>query len=293
MNPTYIGPALKAAQSAWAKFAEYREDKQREAYDALATAAETASSSLDDNFPRARKEAGNVTKAAHARLERTLAELADRPEEVAEELGDRVAEAKKAGRAQVKEARKEAKAATKQARKESKRTQKQLFKKNKQVSKKIDKARAKALKKAQARAAKKEKGSKFWPIAAVLAVISAIAGGVYYWLRKNDTPATEPPRVEEFGADKVQGSTLVYTSTSAADDLADTPADKAAVHSDLAEEGVVERDEKLLGDIDEQIAKLRQDGSTTTADRIEAEAERKGVDENFDDAKHRLDEDNK
>lgn len=282
MNPTYIGPALKAAQSAWAKFAEYREDKQREAYDALATAAESASSSLDDNFPRSRKEAGNVTKAAHARLERTLAELADRREEVAGELGDRVAEAKKAGRTQVK-----------QARKESKRTQKQLFKKNKQVSKKIDKARAKALKKAQARAAKKEKGSKFWPIAAVLAVISAIAGGVYYWLRKNDTPATEPPRVEEFGANKVQGSTLVYTSTSGADDLADTPADKAAVHSDLAEEGVVERDEKLLGDIDEQIAKLREEGSTTTADRIEAEAERKGVDENFDGAKHRLDEDNK
>ncbi|MCP6134214.1 hypothetical protein NL393_34080, partial [Klebsiella pneumoniae] len=56
---------------------------------------------------------------------------------------------------------------------------------------------------------------------------------------------------------------MVYTSTTE---------DDAKRGSDLAEEGVVERDEELLGSLDEQLAKHREE-ETAIQDAVETEIE--------------------
>ena len=86
------------------------------------------------------------------------------------------------------------------------------------------------------------------------------------------TPSTTAP----------QGSTLVYTSTT--EDDAKAPAATATTSttaganavpthtSDLAEDGVVERDEELLGSLDEQLAQHREE-ENAIRDAIETEIE--------------------
>lgn len=266
MNLANINTAVKVARSAWDKFSEVREEKAREAYATLESAAKSVTENIQDSdlFPQSRQQAGAVTKAAHARLERTLEELAARRDEAREELTDRVAEARKEAALAVKEAKKSGKKQVKAARKEAKATAKSADKKLR--------AQAKARTKA-AKAAKKQKGSTFWSIAGILALIAALGGTAFYLVRNvfvKETPSENPPRVEEFGADKVQGSTLVYTSTSAADDA-------PAKESDLVEQGVTERDEELLGSLDEQLAKHAKE---------DAEEDTDGEDG----AKHRLNE---
>ena len=217
MNLSNVSTAINVASSAWSKINEVREEKARKAYAALEEAASSAAEKVEgaEIFPEARKQAGAVTQAAHARIERALAELAAARQQAADEVATKAASAKK----DFKRAKKDA---------------------NKVVAK-------------VAQPKKKDKKNIFWPIAGVFALIAAVSGGLYYFLRKKETPSEEPPRVEEFGADNVQGSTLVYTSTT--EDAKEAKQDAG----ELAEDGVEERDEELLDSLDEQLAKHRME----------------------------------
>ena len=91
MNPIEAQQALKVASSLWGQFNKYRKEKAAQAYSALEEAAsnvkENADNFSDDaesNFSEARKQAGAVTKAAHDRIERALAEFSSRGEEASE-----------------------------------------------------------------------------------------------------------------------------------------------------------------------------------------------------------------
>lgn len=294
MNPTTLKTAFTAAKSLWSSFQDYREQKELESYAELEKSAsrlrpprETqvgrVAADLKDRhelprdtslFPEARREAGKVTQAAHDRLERALAELNSRREAVQAGAATRFGEAKK-----------EAEKAAKQAQRDRKKA-------GKGVKRGIGKQKdaAKAILPRSVKAAKQEargkKASKFWPIAGVLALLSAIAGGVYYWLRSNDRPSENPPRVEEFGGnDNAQGSTLVYTSTSDSPELVKVPA-----AGPLAEDGVTERDEELFGSIDEQLARHRAEaeGAEGAADGAEAPHTNRVTDDHENEGKHRL-----
>lgn len=259
MNLTQLSIAASLAQSAWAKFSDYRDEKAREAYSALEDAAKQASKQassarhhmegLDlDALPRTRAEAGAVTKAARARLERALAEFDERTHDARTSAYDAATAAAAEGtkiagekyalvRQNVEEKTTEAR---KQAEKKATAARKDLKKQSKSAKKAAQKTAKKAAdqaaKNAKKQAKKDKKSSKFLAIFGITALLAAGLGGAYYWLRGKDTPATKPPRVEDFGADKVaqaEGSTLVYSSTT---------------------EEPAERDEQLLTSIEEQLA---------------------------------------
>lgn len=244
MNPTTLNVAFKTASNLWSQFNNYREEKSREAYTALEEAAQKMDERDNGTFAEPRRQAGAVTRAAHSRLERALEEFNDYREDATERLND----AKE-------EATKKAKKARKQAKKDSQKAQKNLKKKSAKVAKK-----------------QKKKSSKGWIFAGIIALLSAAAGGAYYWLRSNDKPSQTPPRVDDFQADShtAPESTLVYTSTSEND-----------TQSDLVEEGAV-RDEELLGSIDEQLAKHREEEAAQPADTTRV------TDDHQNEGKHRL-----
>lgn len=257
MSPTAVNVGLSAASSLWAKFNEYREKKALEAYAALEEVAKNVDLDSDELLPESRRRAGAVTKAAHARLEKALAEIEARRAELGDAAADRFADARKeSGKLAARlDAQFDAEKAKKDARKRAQAIRKQARKDAKNLKRNASKSADRATRKLERRAGKKQSGSKFWPVAAVVALISAAAGGVYYWLRRNDTPSEVPPRVEEFsGGAAATGSTLVYT-TSTTDDTAGEQTPSPA--GDLVEDGVVERDEALLGSIEEQLARHR------------------------------------
>ena len=234
MNPTTLNVAFKTASNLWSQFNNYREEKSREAYTALEEAAQKMDERDNGTFAEPRRQAGAVTRAAHSRLERALEEFNDYREDATERLND----AKE-------EATKKAKKARKQAKKDSQKAQKNLKKKSAKVG---------------------------WIFAGIIALLSAAAGGAYYWLRSNDKPSQTPPRVDDFQSDShtAPESTLVYTSTSEND-----------TQSDLVEEGAV-RDEELLGSIDEQLAKHREEEAAQPADTTRV------TDDHQNEGKHRL-----
>ncbi|HAT6551551.1 TPA: hypothetical protein JAK04_002238 [Corynebacterium striatum] len=238
MNPTAISASVGLATNLWKRFKDYRDEKALEAYTALEAAAAEVEERSKDAFPEARRSAGAVTQAAHDRLERSIAELKDRGQEVSKQASERFDE----------------------ARKDAKKAQKRSAKKLKNIN-----------------FGKEKKRSKFWPFALILALISAIGGCLYYFFKIRKEEASEfPPRVEDFttGANAAaEGSTLVYTSTTEDDHKV----------SDLAEEGVVERDEELLGSIDEQLAKHKEEPEAA------ADADTSRItDDRDDEGKHRL-----
>ena len=245
MNPTTLNLAFKTASNLWSQFNNYREEKSREAYTALEEAAQKMDERDNGSFAESRRQAGAVTRAAHSRLERALDEFNNYREDATERLND----AKE-------EATKKAKKARKQAKKDSQKAQKNLKKKSAKVAKKQ----------------KNKKSSKGWIFAGIIALLSAAAGGAYYWLRSNDKPSQTPPRVDDFQSDShtAPESTLVYTSTSEND-----------TQSDLVEEGAV-RDEELLGSIDEQLAKHREEEAAQPADTTRI------TDDHQNEGKHRL-----
>ena len=246
MNPTTLNVAFKTASNLWSQFNNYREEKSREAYTALEEAAQKMDERDNGTLAEPRRQAGAVTRAAHSRLERALEEFNDYREDATERLND----AKE-------EAAKKAKKARKQAKKDSQKAQKNLKKKSAKVAKKQK---------------KNKKSSKGWIFAGIIALLSAAAGGAYYWLRSNDKPSQTPPRVDDFQSDShtAPESTLVYTSTSEND-----------TQSDLVEEGAV-RDEELLGSIDEQLAKHREEEAAQPADTTRV------TDDHQNEGKHRL-----
>ena len=119
---------------------------------------------------------------------------------------------------------------------------------------------------------KDKKSSRFWTVAGIVALLAAATGAIYYWLRSNDKPSQTPPRVDDFqsASHTAPESTLVYTSTSEND-----------TQSDLVEEGAV-RDEELLGSIDEQLAKHREEEAAQPADTTRI------TDDHQNEGKHRL-----
>ena len=242
MNPTTLNLAFKTASNLWSQFNNYREEKSREAYTALEEAAQKMDERDNGSFAEPRRQAG----AVNSRLERALEEFNDYREDATERLND----AKE-------EATKKAKKARKQAKKDSQKAQKNLKKKSAKVAKKQK---------------KNKKSSKGWIFAGIIAVLSASAGAAYYWLRSNDKPSQTPPRVDDFqsASHTAPESTLVYTSTSEND-----------TQSDLVEEGAV-RDEELLGSIDEQLAKHREEEAAQPADTTRI------TDDHQNEGKHRL-----
>lgn len=176
MNTGTLKVALSASNAAWNQFKKYRDDKAVNAYDSLSEAAgsfeglrERGSELLDDS----RREAGNVTKAARARLEKALAEAGEKGQELSGET----------------------------------------HKTGKKVGKRASKKAQKAQKKAAAKAARKEKGGNKWRnFGLFAALLATLAGGAYWWLNRKETPGTTPPRVEEEAGDTETESTLVYST---------------------------------------------------------------------------------
>ncbi|MDN5799835.1 hypothetical protein [Corynebacterium casei] len=265
MNPIAAQQALKVASSLWGQFNKYRKEKAAEAYSALEDAASTVkdnansfSDDVESRFPEARKQAGAVTKAAHDRVERALAEFNSRGEEASERLVSAASDwsdrAEKATRSTRKKTRKQAAQATKAAQAKRKQLEKTA---NKKLDRKLGKKKSKS------------KAKSFFSIAGIIALIAAALGGVYYWLRRNDTPGEVPPRVEDFadkpGTPDTSGSTLVYTSTTE-DDQKDKAGVKVGSAGDLAEDGAEERDEELLNSLEEQLAAHREQAEQAETD---------------------------
>lgn len=265
MNPIAAQQALKVASSLWGQFNKYRKEKAAEAYSALEDAASTVkdnansfSDDVESRFPEARKQAGAVTKAAHDRVERALSEFNSRGEEASERLVSAASDwsdrAEKATRSTRKKTRKQAAQATKAAQAKRKQLEKTA---NKKLDRKLGKKKSKS------------KAKSFFSIAGIIALIAAALGGVYYWLRRNDTPDEVPPRVEDFadkpGTPDTSGSTLVYTSTTE-DDQKDKAGVKVGSAGDLAEDGAEERDEELLNSLEEQLAAHREQAEQAETD---------------------------
>ncbi|MGO2775824.1 hypothetical protein [Corynebacterium casei] len=279
MNPIAAQQALKVASSLWGQFNKYRKEKAAEAYSALEDAASTVkdnansfSDDVESRFPEARKQAGAVTKAAHDRVERALAEFNSRGEEASERLVSAASDwsdrAEKATRSTRKKTRKQAAQATKAAqakRKQAAQATKAAQAKRKQLEKTANKKLDRKLGKKKS----KSKAKSFFSIAGIIALIAAALGGVYYWLRRNDTPGEVPPRVEDFadkpGTPDTSGSTLVYTSTTE-DDQKDKAGVKVGSAGDLAEDGAEERDEELLNSLEEQLAAHREQAEQAETD---------------------------
>ncbi|MGO3269287.1 MAG: hypothetical protein ACTIKV_06595, partial [Corynebacterium casei] len=150
--------------------------------------------------------------------------------------------------------RKQAAQATKAAQAKRKQLEKTA---NKKLDRKLGKKKSKS------------KAKSFFSIAGIIALIAAALGGVYYWLRRNDTPGEVPPRVEDFadkpGTPDTSGSTLVYTSTTE-DDQKDKAGVKVGSAGDLAEDGAEERDEELLNSLEEQLAAHREQAEQAETD---------------------------
>lgn len=294
MNLTSIRAAYTVANTLKDKLIEYREQKARESYDDLALAAARVQgrtneffpeSNRETLFPESRREAGAVTQAAHYRLDRALAQFKDRSAaatatagaaaaglaaKVREDVESATTDARKAGAKKAKATRKQLRSVSKEAQKNAKQARKDAAKASKRVNKKATKAATKARKRAEKKAGKRSG----FPFALIFALLAALGGGIYYLLRRNDTPSEVPPRVEEFSSKAdatAAGSTLVYTSTTEGADAAPTveTETKPKVAGDLAEDGVVERDEDLLGSIDTQLAALRGETATEAAEAVD------------------------
>ena len=185
MNPATIKLLLDGFNAVRGRVKEYNEQKAREAYDLLSEAAHRVD--LDELRSRGtslidegRREAGNVTQAAHLRLDAAKQRLA----------------------------------------------------------KVADKTPAK-------KRARQVRCRRNWTMVGLAALlVSAIAGAVYWFTRRQSTPGDTPPRVEDFsgGGEATTEAKLVYST--------ETPGSP--------EEGATERDEELLNSLDEQLEKHRQ-----------------------------------
>lgn len=248
----------------------------------------------------ARAAVGPVTRASHVRLNNRKNRLARRKaavdfldfDKAKDGLTSSAQDAKKSVSKALKPWKKKAAKQTKQVEKaaekarknaEKKLQSKQMKKTRKQVNqaaKNADKrfgpaaVRTKRQKK-QAAAVGKNVGIG----AGILALLAALGAAVYwFFMRKPETPAEQPPRVEEQSGEKE--ATLVYSSTSE-DDLA-APQEKEKVAGDLAEDPA-ERDEELFGSIDEQLAAHREneeavaeaaEGVDTASQQLDEEAKK-------------------
>lgn len=190
-----LNVALSAGSAAWNQFKKYRDEKAIETYNRLSDAAESVggidglrergSELLDDS----RREAGNVTRAARARLQQAIDDAAER----GQELSEQAAESGKQGK-------------------------KKLTRASRQAAKKADKTRRKSADRVAKAAGKKQSGGNKWLVIGAFAGVTAVIGGAaYWWLNRKDTPGTTPPRVEEQGGQAETESTLVYSTETPAE----------------------------------------------------------------------------
>ncbi|MDU0479548.1 hypothetical protein QVA66_09885 [Staphylococcus chromogenes] len=220
MNTSNVRLAVNAARGAFEAFNDYRERKAAETYDALSHAAENYTIAELAEMGRERIDAGKETTVATAGA-------------IAENARIRLEKAREEASARAEEA-------SKQTRKQKKALVKDMTKQKKAALKKARKAGL----------VKKEKKSGGIGVAfAVIALLSAIAGAVYWFLFRTEKPGTVPPRVEEH---TTEGSTLVYSTQ--------TPAEGAPEETP--------EDREFLDSLDEQLAQHRVDAIDKAASEV-------------------------
>ena len=210
---TTLKMALTGARTAYNAYADFRDRKVDEAYDALSSAAETYGPKADDAVESARhaydesvQKAGHVTKAARARLEKALAAAEDKG-------GSTLKEVRSSG--------------------------KQLNRKGRRKAAKLDKKARKASSKQLARVGKKES---HWVRNVALSALTAsgVAAIVYTLVNKRkDVPGDTPPSLDDLFNSAQQPAedeepVLVY-STQTGDEAA-VEADTDATPEDIVAE---------------------------------------------------------
>lgn len=306
MNPTLLIQGLSLAKSLRSALGTKAKAPQRTVYDELRESSSNISDlrrylevlesdeklAVGEEEAAARREAraatGPVTRAAHVRLNNRKNRLAAAaPAFALPDLDEAKKSVNKSLKPWKKKAAKQSKRVEKAAAKARRNAEKKLQSKQaKQARKRVTRAAKDADKRfgpAALRAKRRQKqaasaGKKVGLSAGIIALLAAIGGAIYwFFLRPQDTPATRPPRVEEHSGEKE--STLVYSSKSE-DDLVAEPQVKVA--GDLAEDPA-ERDEELLGSIDEQLAAHREneealaeaaEGAETASQQLDEETKK-------------------
>ena len=179
------------------RYRELNKEQKRDVYEAVRAMARGNNENSEENtskFDAARLQAGDITRAAHARLDRRRA----------------------------------------------------LFEAE-QLDKKQKKELDKALKKRQKQDKKKRKNGIFAGVS-ILALLAAVAGGVYYFIFGADSPAPAKKAPAKKAPTKPAPKPTVQRTQ---------PPTAAATtdHGPLSEEPA-ERDEELLSSIDEQLSTL-------------------------------------
>lgn len=204
--------------------------------------------------PATLKMAFNAAVALRERVKDYREEKAREAYDLLSDAADNVDvdDLKKRSSALLDDSRREAGNVTKAARKRLEKARDEFESRRGEVEKKTGKQLKKARRNLPANRRKAEKRRKGLGIAGVLALLASLAAAAYYWFvqRPKQQPGTTPPRVQDFTGSPDETveteSTLVYSTT--------TPVDGSA--GPLAEDPA-ERDEELLGNLDEQLQKHR------------------------------------
>ncbi|WKD60080.1 hypothetical protein CCICO_00080 [Corynebacterium ciconiae DSM 44920] len=196
MNPMLLVRGVQTAKKGLIALNEYRAKKADEAYDALQDAAQAALDKGQELYDSAADAVDN------ADVDGRVKDLNKRGSAISKQAAKRLEKAKAQTGDLRKEAEKNAKKSGKQLRKMAKQREKDAKKAAKDAKKKFKKD-------------KKSSGSKkFGIIATVLALLSAVAAAVYYFLfREDEKVSTVPPRVEDFATtDSSDEPKLVYST---------------------------------------------------------------------------------
>ncbi|WP_018298102.1 hypothetical protein [Corynebacterium lubricantis] len=174
MNLALIRQGYSVARDVLDTVNDYREQKQREAFDALQEAADNFDADElrergQDLFDESRREAGKLTQAAHRRLDKTRATIADRAQDASKQVEARATQV--ADKVTGKEAKRE---------KRRKNTRRAL--------------------------------SAVGIVALLSAIAAAVYYFFFASDNKQKEERTTPPRVEEHSTEK--DSKLVYSTTS-------------------------------------------------------------------------------
>lgn len=262
MDSRSIKQAITVAKRAYDTFSEYQDRKAREAYDSLLNAADSYDDVADNvaaKLNEGKKQATTLTEQARKRTQAAIAE----------------AQAKKDALA------KDGKALVKSTKKDLAKTKKQGVKKAEKYRKQIAKPKVTF-------------GQRVARAGLLSVVLAAIAGVVYLVVdgKKKAPAGTQPPKASDIAAEAKAAAnnpasvpTPNDVAAGAAAGAASAEAAAAAEEPTLVystetpssdhvaspEEGATERDEELLGSIDEQMAKHRL---ITDEDKAEEEAEK-------------------
>ncbi|AIU31625.1 MULTISPECIES: hypothetical protein [Corynebacterium] len=224
MNSSTIRGAVLVTKAAYDKYANYRDRKTREAYDALLNAADSyddvrkeVKSNVTDLYDQSQERVSSLTAQARKRLDSAIADAAAAKDDTVKTVNKKASKASKSLSKQSKKAQKAARKAAQSAKKSATPKKQPSF------------------------------GKRLFNFSLFTTLLAAVGAVVYYFLSKRDVVSTEPPRVEDFGADSVntEESRLVYSTH--------TPVDGEDEHVASPEEGATERDEELLGSLEDQL----------------------------------------